>query len=357
MGRAWRGCMAAMAAAVALGACDGKPAKPAPGEPQAASAPRPLQRLAEFDPCAAPDAVVQPLCQGAEVAKTAAELGRAMAQQAAKLSPEGARLLAQDEAAWLKAEFQLCQASIGPDLTLGTCLGRALGERLRDADQAAVQMGGYTFQRAESHAAIPIPAAQLVELSVGEGAPRAVVRHLAWPRIDSPVTPATQRFNELARRPDPAADELMDNTIDYTIAFAGPALISVRFNTYNYAPGAAHPNGGTEALNVLMASGRPLEAGDVFRGNTGWEDFLTAKAAAGLAKVFADYGEPPAQNLIRDAVTKPRLWIISRDGLSLLFPPYALGGPYALGEQEVQVPWVELRPYLRPDAPAPFQST
>jgi len=149
----------------------------------------------------------------------------------------------------------------------------------------------------------------------------------------------------------------MDVTTDYTLAYAGPGLISVRFETYSYAPGAAHPNGSAETLNFLMGPGRALEPGDVFQPGSGWEDFLVAQAASGLEDVFADFGTPPQDALLRDAVSKPRLWVISEDGLTLLFPPYALGGPYALGAQEVQVPWSMLQPYLRPDAPAPFGSS
>lgn len=351
MSRAWRRQAAAIATLLLASACGPQP----DGQVRQREGDLAPEASAVFDLCARPAGALRQLCAGEAMAETAGELASTLASEAAQLSTDGARRLAQDQAAWAVAEFAVCEASVGPQQSLPQCLARALAERLRDADQAAQQMGGYTFQRAEAHASYPIPAARMLEMGLAEDAPRAVAHHLSWPRIDSPQTPATQRFNEAARRAAPPENDLMDAAVDYTIAYAGPTLISVRFETYSYAPGAAHPNGGAEALNLLMDAGRPLEPGDVFTPDSGWEEFLVAQASKGLADVFAEFGEPPRDAQLRDAVVKPRLWVISEEGLTLLFPPYALGGPYALGAQQVHIRWSQLEPYLRPDAPAPFR--
>ena len=352
MSRAWRGRAAAMASLLLASACGPQ----TDGQVQQGDGVDAPPAIASFDLCTRPGAAMRTLCADGALAETANELASVLAAKAAQLSPDGARRLMQDQADWTSAELALCQASTEPDEGLPKCMARALAERLRDADQAARRLGGYTFQRAEAHAAYPIPVARMLEMGLAEDAPRAVVQHLSWPRIDSPLTPAIQRFNEAARRSAPPEDDLMDAAVDYTIAYAGPTLISVRFETYSYAPGAAHPSGGADALNFLMQTGRPLEAEDVFQPESGWQDFLVDVEELDPRSV-AEFGEPPREALLRDAVIKPRLWVISEEGLTLLFPPYALGGPYALGAQQVRIPWSELEPYLRPDAPAPFKSS
>jgi hypothetical protein len=51
---------------------------------------------------------------------------------------------------------------------------------------------------------------------------------------------------------------------------------------------------------------------------------------------------------VQESVTKPHLWLITEQGLTLLFPPYSFGAPYVMGGTEVSIPWADLRQYLNP---------
>jgi len=63
----------------------------------------------------------------------------------------------------------------------------------------------------------------------------------------------------------------------------------------------------------------------------------------------------PPERDVQESATKPHLWLINEQGLTLLFPPYSFGAPYVMGGTEVSIPWADLRPYLNPAAPAPIR--
>ena len=56
------------------------------------------------------------------------------------------------------------------------------------------------------------------------------------------------------------------------------------------------------------------------------------------------------------ALFQPHLWLITEQGLVLMFPPLSFGGSHADGGIEVTIPWTDLRPYLNPAAPAPIRA-
>lgn len=351
--------------AASLAACG--PRSPAPkqtnaGEPSPAQAlsaapasPQVLAQIRErLEPCA--DQAVWPkaMCAGGELRKSADELANAMTQKAKALSPEGLALLAQDQSAWAKSELLACQSEAGTNLAKTTaCMRAALADRLRDADQAVERLGGFTFQRRERIGVDVVDPAKAPPAWPVDG-PKALAFRLAWPVIDAPGNSAAQRFNALAaqQRRFGAADHTEEST-QYAIAYAGKSLISVRFETYDFTPGTAHPNGGVKALNVLMTSGEPLTALDLFKAGSGWEDALTDLALASLAPAFAEVGDDPPRDLVRSAAIRPQAWVISDDDLTLLINGDDLGSAAPLGIQEVKIPWAQLRRFIRPDAPEP----
>ena len=119
--------------------------------------------------------------------------------------------------------------------------------------------------------------------------------------------------------------------------------------------GAAHPNGSSKAVTVLMTEGRLLTEADVFRPDTEWQDFLTERAVRALTRQFRQEDFSPPERDVRETATKAHLWLITDRGLTILFPPYSFGGPYVMGGTEVTIPWADLRPYLNPAAPAPIR--
>lgn len=322
-------------------------AAPAEGAPPSAGV---------FDACAS-GAAETAACGSARVKALSAKVAEAYAQATAELSPEGRRIAADGARAWAQAQSAVCvaEAAASPP---PQCFELALKERLQDAGALVRREGGYLFQRVETADAIRVTAAAAAEVGFGfgDGAPRALMRVIRYPRIDNPGRDAAlERFNALVvpqRASGP--QDLTEEVIDYAIAYAGPGLVSVRFTTFENALGAAHPNNGERAVNAIMPQAAVLRPETAFRANTRWQDALTARAAAKLDAAFEEFGVgPPDPSDVRDTATKAHNWVVTQDALILLFPPYSVG-PHALGGHEVSIPWSDLRPYLNPSAPAPF---
>lgn len=315
---------------------------------------------AALDPCAqSGDEFAQRVCQDSALAALDAEVRETLVAESASISDAGAALLVQNQSRWRDAQRIACgilDAAATPTPEQQACLTQEYRARVEEAADAVQDIGGYTFQRMELVDATPVTAEVAAASGMGDEAPTAVVRDIRFPRIDGAQTPEIQRFNELvAQSPQFRLEDATSEIIDYAISYAGPELISVRFNVSTESLGAAHGANTSRAVNVVMTEGRPLAASDVFRDGSGWEDFLTERAVAAITRQFREDGFVPPERDVRESATKPHLWLISEQGLKLMFPPYSFGGPYVLGAAEVTIPWADLRPYLNPAAPAPIR--
>lgn len=343
---------AMLLAAAALAACDRNAAKGG-GEQSVAQA---------LDACGPQggDGLLRQLCGDEKLAALNGQINQAIVAEAADVSGAGAQMLVQNQQRWLAAQRIACgvqdpDAQLNPDQT--SCLESQMRERVTEAQTAVEEKGGYTFQRVELIDAQAVTAEAAADSGLGEEAPPAITREIRFPRIDGNDSPQAARFNQLvAQQPQFRLEDQTEETVDYQIAYAGPEIISVRFNTYDYTLGAAHPNNGMRAVTVLMTTGQPLAASDVFRAGSGWENFVTRRAMQSLTAQFRDYDFTPPQADVRDSATKPHLWLVTEGGLVLLFPPYSFGGPHALGGAEVTIPWADLARYLNPNAPQPIRA-
>lgn len=301
------------------------------------------------------------VCENRQLAAIDGQISQTLVAESATISDAGAQLLVQNQARWREAARVSCgllDAETAPTLEQQSCLEQEFRARLQDAQNTVQDVGGYTFQRMELRAAAPITAIAAEAAGLGDAAPSAIVRDIRFPRIDGRQTPEIQRFNDLvARQPQRDLGDATSEVVNYQIIFAGPEIVSVRFDSSEDTLGAAHPNNSTEAVTVLMREGRALAAADVFTEGSGWEDFVTRRAVETITRDFSDYGFTPPQRDVRETATKPHLWLVSEAGLVILFPPYSFGGPHALGGTEVTIPWVDLRQYLNPAAPAPIRPT
>ncbi len=352
-----RGAMIAAASILVLGlaGCGNRGS----GEKTEESSPENI--TAALDVCASPqaDAVSQSLCHNSALVNLDTAVRQTLVAASQEISDAGAQMLVQNQHRWRQAAAIMCgivDESTTPTPEQQTCLEQQFRARAEQVRTAVQDVGGYTFQRMELVDAAPVTAEIASASGLGEAAPRAILRDIRFPRIDGPQTPAIQRFNELvAQSPQFRLEEATNEDVDYRIAFAGPELISVRFDMSSDTLGAAHPNTTSKAVNVLMEQGRALAESDVFRADSGWQDFLTQRSVAEISRQFREDGFVPPERDVRESATKPHLWLITERGLTILFPPYSFGAPYAMGNAEVTIPWRDLRPYLNPGAPAPIR--
>ena len=106
----------------------------------------------------------------------------------------------------------------------------------------------------------------------------------------------------------------------------------MRFIVSQDSSRAANATNTVKAVTVLMNDGgRLLTEADVFRANSGWQDFITDRAVARISREFPDYPNFPPRRDVYETATKPHLWLITERGLVLMFPPLSFGGSHADG--------------------------
>jgi hypothetical protein len=315
---------------------------------------------AALDPCAeGGDGFARHVCENRALAAIDSQVRDALVAESANVSDAGAQLLVQNQNRWREAARIMCgmvDPAAAPTADQETCLQNRFRARLEQAETAVQQVGGYTFQRMELVDAAPVTAA--IAAAAGGVEASAIERNIRFPRIDGPQTPAIRRFNELvAQQPEFRLQDGTSEIVDYTIAYAGPEVVSVRFVKSIEGLGAANVTNTTNAVTVLMNDGRLLAAEDVFRAGSGWEDFITNRAVQAISREFPDYTNFPPRRDVYETATKPHLWLVTERGLTILFPPLSFGGSHADGGTEVTIPWTDLRPYLNPAAPAPIRAS
>jgi hypothetical protein len=341
-------------AVLGLGACDRSAGA---GKTDASSAER---IAAALDVCAeGRGAFAEHLCANRALLALSGAVNETLIAEAAEVSDAGARLLVQNQYRWLEAQRIACgvrDTDAAPNAGQQACLESELRARAQDAHDAVQDIGGYTFQRMELIDATPVTAEVAEASGLGEAAPFAITREIRFPRIDGAQTDEIQRFNALvAQEPQFRLEDATNEIIDYRIVFAGPELVSVRFDMSADTLGAAHPNGASRAVTVLMGEGRALTEADVFQPNSGWQRYVTVRAVREIARQYREDGFAPPERDVQETATKAHLWLITEQGLTMLFPPYSFGAPYVMGGTEVTISWAELRPYLNPAAPAPIR--
>ena len=348
------GFVAIACAAFALSGCDGRRGDTKTNQSSAERVSAALDLCAEGG-----EGLAQQVCQNQALASIDDQVRDRLVAQSASVSDAGAQLLVQNQNRWRQAAAIMCgivDTSAAPTAEQETCLQNRFRARLEEVRTAVQQTGGYTFQRMELVDAAPVTA-QIAAAAGGVEA-SAVERNIRFPRIDGPQTPAIRRFNELvAQQPEYRLQDGASEVVDYTIAYAGPEVISVRFTKSVEALGAANVTNTMNAVTVLMDEGRLLRAEDVFRAGSGWENFITDRAVQSIAREFPDYQNFPPRRDVYETATKPHLWLVTERGLTILFPPLSFGGSHADGGAEVTIPWTDLRPYLNPAAPAPIRAS
>lgn len=300
----------------------------------------------------------QNVCQNRTLAALDNQVRQTLVAESATISDAGAQLLVQNQNRWRDAARVSCgivDPQAAPDANQQRCLEGEFRARVQQAQNAVQEIGGYTFQRMELVDATPVSAE--IASTMGSDV-RPVERDIRFPRIDGPQTPEIRRFNELvSQQPQYGLEDAVNENVDYRISFAGPELISVRFDSSYDGPTLPNAAKIIRIVTVLMTEGRPLTEADVFRDDSGWQDFITTRAMADIRRQLPDYPAPPRRD-VHETATKAHLWLVTERGLVLVFPPQSITGwSYADPAEgvEVTIPWADLRPYLNPAAPAPIR--
>lgn len=318
-----------------------------------------------FDCSKATEAHEKFICAHRELATADKALVDAYNSVLAQLSDEGKQRMVESQRSWLKYERNT--SALDADSMMSSYRGRT--ERLQKTIQT---VGPFKFQSVTIYYADPGKKKPTgTEDDDPEDGPGSI--DLTFPRIDSPATPETARWNQLVERHLAAMAKETDATVDQQklsatgkiallgaqggldvsiyadIVYASPEVISLALHTMTYFKGAAHPNHNLSGYTVLLKLGRALIASDLFDEHRSWQAQLERLVMRNL-KADAKQNDWDLQINSSEEVAKDvaevRRWTISKKGLVVTFSPYEVSS-YATGVHDVVVSWTELKPYMK----------
>lgn len=160
------------------------------------------------------------------------------------------------------------------------------------------------------------------------------------------------------RRPDGwVPDAIANLELDATAHLPGVNgnLVSTRIDEEIEMHGGAHPVEKWIYYHWLLKEGRELQAGDVFSPDDAWKAFVTKQCDIGLHKqpninsyLWKDDGQFTRGEYTKglaETIQTPRNWKIGPQGLTVVFPEYAVS-PRVATPDGVTISWNDLRPYL-----------
>ncbi|WP_423914669.1 DUF3298 domain-containing protein [Caballeronia sp.] len=260
------------------------------------------------------------------------------------LSDPGKTILRSGQEQWLKVAKVLCLDSKREEGAT-SCLRRQYADRLDDLRSAATSMGPFVFSRIDHYTSIGKQEVTGIPLE----------QHTGLPRIDHPISPIAEQWNDAIVRSAATAradwcfgdaETSSDQFVGFRVHSATPDFINVEMlHTEQCAAGAASMTM-SNITYLLKPALHRLKKEDLFTPDSGWETFLRDRASRGLndAASFAD-------GIDKD-VRDPTAWSFTKDGLLISFNP-GEADAMASGILEVTVPWTDLHRLLAPGAPTP----
>ncbi|TDP46848.1 lysozyme inhibitor LprI family protein [Zavarzinia compransoris] len=306
-----------------------------------------------FDCAKATTAVERAICADPALKAADDAMSAAYAEARARLDAAGQKALRSMQLDWIRLRDGRCSGWDGATAPDAACLGREIADRTALLTAAPLRAGPgaprFTpvFQRRTDAKA---------EIDVA----------LAYPQVADPSTAALRALNARLAEPavggSPEIDEAAlegpyTRSLAYRIGYASGRLVSVRFEGYEYT-GGAHGMSFTSGVNFLLQAGRMMATGDLI--DPARLPALTAYCRARLTaekrarevpeELIADSLNDEAVNT---GLTAVDAWSFDDQGAAVHYDPYVLGA-YAEGGYDCAIPWADLRPLLKPDAPLPF---
>jgi len=308
---------------------------------------------ASFDCAKASAGREQLICQNPKLSELDAKLGQLYRERISVLSAQGAELLLNSQRRWLHYAAKVCPLT-EPKTQFWSpesCFEERYRDRIAELDDAGKRIGPYIFNRVDFYAAEPAP-----DRDSGWAA-GFFTRHVGYPQIDAPLTPAAIAWNKQAEKKLAAEndcglgdDETMgDNETMYKIGYATHSVISVYRSYGIYCHGQAHPHYTLGVDNTVMApSFRKLTMHDVFGASSNWSARLRGLFDAALRKADWPGSGDDKEGMraeLEDNMMHPEDWLFTQDGLEVEFDEEA-GGCYACTPQPVRIPWADLKPLM-----------
>lgn len=135
--------------------------------------------------------------------------------------------------------------------------------------------------------------------------------------------------------------------VSYHTPYADKNLISLLVWSYQFT-GGAHGNSASTTFNYDLNSGRMLKLADLFQPNSGYLKVISAYCVTTLTKELGDVDAEWLRNGAGPKAENFKSWNVTPDGLQITFDAYQVAA-YALGPQEVVIPYSALKTVIKPD--------
>jgi hypothetical protein len=142
--------------------------------------------------------------------------------------------------------------------------------------------------------------------------------------------------------------------VNYAVSYLDRRLASLVFTISTFT-GGAHPNMARVALLFDLTAARPLRLADVLADPKPAVAEIAAHCKTQLAAEGAKDGWELFDNAdVAAVVGEIDNWSVAKDGVEILFDPYAVA-PYAAGLHECRLSYDKLARWLKPGGPLPPQ--
>ena len=304
---------------------------------------------ASFDCKAAKSTTEKAICGSPTLSALDEQLARDYERALHALSPAGGLRLKESQRSWLRYATQVCtpRKGVKRDEPMAECLAPEFKDRLAQLAQVGLRLGPYVFNRIDFYASGRVRDDQ-------GGRPGYVTDHVAYPQIDTPVTPATTAWNA-AQRKDAASGELQgsddpdatgneDDDTDYTLACANERFISLQVDQQEYTHGTPHGQYSHDTQNAVLAPAmRKMGANDFFAAGSTWKARLPPLFVAAWLRNGADPEAPPSvKEAIEAAAADPGRWLVTPEGLRIAFSEGEVGC-HACDPGPITVGWAALK--------------
>ncbi len=145
----------------------------------------------------------------------------------------------------------------------------------------------------------------------------------------------------------PATPFAMGSAFDLSYALVSPPghILSLQFNIYVYADGAAHPNSYARSFTYDLEKGQEISLEQLFLPGSNYLQTISQICATELSK--RDIGFEMSSDGAKPTPENYRVWNITADGLLITFNPYQVAA-YAAGPQVVTIPYAALKTIIDP---------
>jgi hypothetical protein len=142
-------------------------------------------------------------------------------------------------------------------------------------------------------------------------------------------------------------------SLDYDVYFADDSLVSVEFGDYFYYFSAGRSNVIPTTFNYDLSRGRALKLANLFEPSSDYLKIISDACERDLQRQFEGESFPDAARIaasVEGVVGDEKKWLVSRDGLVVVFDSTEFGPP-ASGEHVVVIPFAALKNVIRTDGP------